>query len=235
MTRILIVGHGRMGKLVESLAGEHRCEVVGIVRRGDDIGSAPKADVAIDFSTGAAAADNLTALGQAGTSVIIGTTGRTVPDTELRRLAEPFRIGVLASANFSVGMHVFRRTVAEAAARFASQESYRASIHDVHHAQKKDAPSGTALMLKQTMVDAGFDREIAVTSERTGEVPGTHSVTFEGVADRVTLTHAVQDRAVFARGALDAAQWLDGRLGWFSMDDFLEARPTWKQVLRGRE
>lgn len=235
MTRILIVGHGRMGKLVESLAAEHRCQVVGAVGRGDDIASAPKADVAIDFSTGDAVVGNLTALGKAGTSVLIGTTGWTVPESELRRLAEPFKIGVLASANFSVGMHIFRRTVAEAASRFAGQDTYRASIHDVHHAQKKDAPSGTALLLQQTMVDAGYGREITVTSERTGEVPGTHAVTFDGVADSVTLTHAVRDRAVFAHGALDAARWLDGRLGWFSMDDFLEARPTWKQVLRGRE
>jgi 4-hydroxy-tetrahydrodipicolinate reductase len=235
MTRILIVGYGRMGKLVESLAGEHRCEVVGVVRRGDDLKTAPKADVAIDFSNGAAVAANLEALGRAGTSVLIGTTGWTATEDDLRGLAEPFKIGVLAAANFSIGMHIFRRTVAEAASRFAGQSSYTAAIHDVHHAQKKDAPSGTALLLKQTLVDAGYDREITVTSERVGEAAGTHSVTFNGVADSVTLTHAVRDRAVFAHGALDAAQWLDGRLGWFSLDDFLEGRSTWKQVLRGRE
>lgn len=235
MTRIVIVGYGRMGRLVESLAAEHRCEVVGVVRSGDDITTAPKADVAIDFSTGAAAATNLAALGRAGTSVVIGTTGWTVPEDEMRRIAEPFKIGVLPSANFSIGMHIFRRAVAEAASRFDAQASYRASIHDVHHAQKKDAPSGTALMLRQTVTDAGYTRDITITSERVGEVPGTHSVTFDGEADSVTLTHAVRDRAVFAHGALDAAQWLDGRLGWFSMDDFLEARSTWKQVLHGRE
>jgi 4-hydroxy-tetrahydrodipicolinate reductase len=235
MTRVLIIGHGRMGQLVEQHAREHRCEIAGIVKRGDAISSATRADVAIDFSTGAAAASNLVALGNAGISVVVGTTGWIVPESELRRLAEAFRIGVLASANFSIGLHVFRRSVASAASRFAEQPGYRAWIHEVHHVHKKDAPSGTALLLKKPMQTAGYTRDIEVTSERTGEVPGTHTVGFEGPADTVTLTHAVRDRAVFAHGALDVARWLHGRRGWFSMDDFLEARPAWRHVLTGPE
>jgi len=235
MTRVLIVGHGRMGQLVEQLAGEHRCVIAGIVKRGDAISSATRADVAIDFSTGAAAASNLVALGNAGISVVIGTTGWIVPESELRRLAETFHIGVLASANFSIGLHVFRHSVTNAAAEFGEQPGYRAWIHEVHHVHKKDAPSGTALLLKDTMVRAGYPRDIEVTSERTGEVPGTHTVGFDGPADTVTLTHAVRDRAVFAHGALDVARWLQGRRGWFSMDDFLEARPAWRHVLTGPE
>jgi 4-hydroxy-tetrahydrodipicolinate reductase len=240
MTRILIVGHGRMGRLVEQLAGEHRCEVAGIVRRGDAISSASRADVAIDFSTGAAAASNLVALGNAGISVVVGTTGWNVPESELRRLAGAFQIGVLASANFDVGLHVFRQSVAAAAAQFAERPAVRASIHEVHHVHKKDAPSGTALLLRDTMAQAGYAREIPITSERIGEVPGTHTVTFDAPDDNVTLTHSVRDRAVFARGALDVARWLNGRRGWFSMDNFLEARPTWQHArlhhaLRGPE
>jgi len=235
MTRVLIVGHGRMGRLVEQFAGEHRCEVAGIIKRGDAITSATRADVAIDFSTGAAAASNLVAFGNAGISVVIGTTGWIVPEAELRRLSETFRIGVLASANFSIGLHVFKQSVANAASQFADQPGYRAWIHEVHHVHKKDAPSGTALLLKDTMVRAGYSREIDVTSERTGEVPGTHTVGFDGPADNVTFTHVVRDRAVFARGALDVARWLQGRRGWFSMNDFLEARPAWRHVLTGPE
>jgi 4-hydroxy-tetrahydrodipicolinate reductase len=235
MTRVLIVGHGRMGKLVEQLADEHRCEIAGIVKRGDEISGAHRADVAIDFSTGAAAASNLVALGNAGISAVIGTTGWNVPEAELRRLASTFHIGVLASANFSVGLHVFRESVARAASKFEAQPSYRAWIHEVHHIHKKDAPSGTALLLKDTMTRAGYTREIAVTSERVGEVPGTHTVGFDGPADNVTLTHTVRDRGVFAHGALDAARWLHGRRGWFSMDDFLEAGSTWRHVLTGPE
>jgi 4-hydroxy-tetrahydrodipicolinate reductase len=235
MTRVLIVGHGRMGQLVEQLAGQHRCEIAGIVKRGDPISAASRADVAIDFSTGAAAASNLVALGNAGISVVIGTTGWNVPEAELQRLANTFQIGVLASANFAVGLHVFRQAVAKAASQFAEQSAYSAAIHEVHHIHKKDAPSGTALLLKDTMTRAGYAGDIAVTSERVGEVPGTHTVTFTGPADTVTFTHTVRDRAVFAHGALDVARWLHGRRGWFSMSDFLEARATWQHALRGPE
>ena len=224
-----------MGQLVEQLAAEHRCEVAGIVKRGDVITASTRADVAIDFSTGAAAASNLAALGNAGISVVIGTTGWNMPESELRRLSDTFRIGVLASANFDVGLHIFRQSVARAAAQFNVQPGYRASIHEVHHVHKKDAPSGTALLLRDTMTRAGFSRDIEITSERVGEVPGTHTVRFDGVSDNVTFTHAVRDRAVFARGALDVARWLHGRRGWFSMDDFLEAGSTWRHVLTGPE
>lgn len=235
MKRILIIGHGRMGKLVEELAPQHRCEVAGIINRGDLISGAARADVAIDFSTGAAAASNLVALGNAGISVVIGTTGWNVPEAELRRLSDAFRIGVLASANFDIGLHIFRRSVAAAAKQFNEQPGYNASIHEVHHIHKKDAPSGTALLLKDTMIRAGFARDIPVTSERIGEVPGTHTVRFDGPADNIEFTHTVRDRAVFAHGALAVARWLHGRRGWFSMDDFLEARSTWRHVLTGPE
>jgi len=168
MTRILIVGHGRMGKLVDQFAGEHGCLVAGIVHRGDAITAATRADVAIDFSTGAAAASNLVALGNAGISVVIGTTDWDVPEEELRRLAATFQIGVLASANFAVGLHVFRQAVARSASQFAEQPGVRASIHEVHHVHKKDAPSGTALLLKNTMVRAADAGDSAVTYGRVG-------------------------------------------------------------------
>ena len=235
MTRILIIGHGRMGQLVEKHAAEHRCQVAGIIRRGDLISPASYADVAIDFSTADAVASNLVALADAGINVVIGTTGWQAREAELRRVAATYRIGVLASANFAVGLHIFRRTVARAAAQFAMQPSYGAWINDVHHVHKKDAPSGTALLLKDAMTRAGYAREITVTSERVGEVPGTHTVGFDGPADSVTFTHTVRDRAVFAHGALDAARWLHGRRGWFSMDDLLEARSSWHSAIRGPE
>ena len=215
-----------MGQLVEQLAAEHGCEVAGIVKRGDVITASTCADVAIDFSTGAAAASNLAALGNAGISAVIGTTGWNVAESELQRLAATFDIGVLASANFAVGLHVFRHAVQKAAADLAAQSAYRGWIHEVHHVHKKDAPSGTALLLRDAIVRAGYARDIGVTSERIGEVPGTHTVGFNGPADSLTFTHTVRDRAVFAHGALDVARWLHGRRGWFSMNHFLEARPN---------
>ena len=90
-----------------------------------------------------------------------------------------------------------------------------------HHQAKKDAPSGTAIMLKSAMEQAGYRRAIDVSSTRAGSAPGTHAVGFDGPSDAVTFTHEVRDRAVFARGALEAAKWLQGRRGWFTMKDLL--------------
>ena len=124
-----------------------------------------------------------------------------------------------ASANFSMGMSVLRRITGEAARRFAAMEDVGAWIHEAHHAAKKDAPSGSAVMLRQAMAGAGYDRPVDVSSTRAGSIPGTHVVGFDGPSETVTLTHVVRDRAVFARGALVAARWLVGRRGWFTVED----------------
>ena len=133
-------------------------------------------------------------------------------------------IGVLAASNFSIGLHIFRSAVAQAAAGFAAQDSVGAWIHEAHHIAKKDAPSGTALTLKESLVSAGYARPIDVSSTRAGSIPGTHTVGFDAPSETVTLTHTVRDRAVFARGALEVARWLAGKRGWFTMDDYLKSR-----------
>jgi 4-hydroxy-tetrahydrodipicolinate reductase len=117
---------------------------------------------------------------------------------------------------------VFRASVREAACRFAPLGDVGAWIHESHHSAKKDAPSGTAIMLKTAMTEAGYARPIDVSSTRAGSIPGTHVVGFDAPAETMTLVHEVRDRSVFAHGALEAAVWLKGRKGWFSMDDMLE-------------
>jgi 4-hydroxy-tetrahydrodipicolinate reductase len=161
------------------------------------------ADVAIDFSEAEAVRPNVTRLAARGVNIAIGTTGWQDAEPELRRIAEQAGIGVLAAANFALGVHVFRTVVEEAARRFGPLEGVGAWIHETHHAAKKDAPSGTALLLEAAMKSAGYGRPIDVSSTRAGSVPGTHQVGFDGPADTVTLTHTVRDRAVFAHGALD--------------------------------
>ena len=101
-------------------------------------------------------------------------------------------------------------------------QAFGAWIHELHHAAKKDAPSGTALQIKAGMERAGYSHRIDVSSSRAGFIPGTHTVGFDGPSETITLTHAVRDRAVFARGALEAARWLQGRRGWFTMRDMLD-------------
>jgi 4-hydroxy-tetrahydrodipicolinate reductase len=118
-------------------------------------------------------------------------------------------------------MNVFRHLVEEASRAFAGID-VGAWIHEAHHAAKKDAPSGTALLLLDAMRHAGYERAVDVSSTRAGSIPGTHVVGFDGPAETVTLTHTVRDRSVFAHGALEAAKWLKGRRGWFSMADMIK-------------
>lgn len=221
MTRILIIGHGRMGRLIEHHAAAHECEVVGVIDVGGSIAAAPAFDVAIDFSIADAVVGNAQAVAARRANLVIGTTGWQAHEAAVREVTGSAGIGVLASANFSLGLNAFLLVVAEAARRFAPHADYGAWVHELHHDKKKDAPSGTALVLKRGMEGAGYTRAIDVSSTRAGQIPGTHTVGFDGPADTVTLTHTVRDRAVFAHGALDAAVWLQGRRGWFSMKDLL--------------
>lgn len=226
MTNLILVGHGRMGKLVESLAAAHECRVVGVVTSVEGtsaLGSRDfgNVDVAVDFSHGGAVRANLEAMAGRKWNVVIGTTGWAQDAEACRAIAKRAGIGVIASANFSLGMHLFRIVAQEAARRFDGLPDVGAWIHETHHSAKKDAPSGTALLLKSAMEQAGYSRRIDVASTRAGSVPGTHEIGFDAPAETVTLTHTVRDRAVFAHGALAAAKWLKGKNGWFSIGDML--------------
>ncbi len=224
--RILLVGYGRMGKLVEALAPEYGAQIAGVITARDAErslreGSYGPVDVAVDFTLADAVPHNLPLLASRGINVVIGTTGWSAHETAMREVASRAGIGVLAAPNFSLGVNLFQLLVEEAARRFASHESYGAWINELHHAAKKDAPSGTALQLRSGMERAGYTRAIDMSSTRAGSIPGTHTVGFDGPADTVTMTHTVRDRAVFARGALEAARWLKGKQGWFTMRDLL--------------
>ena len=226
--RVVIVGYGRMGKAVEALCGSYDCEVVERLDvhnnlRGEGLaaGRLPPADVAIDFSTADAVAANLPRLAAAGLDAVIGTTGWSAHEQRLRTLAADAGIGVVAAANFSLGVNLFQAIVERSAALLAGRDDFGAWIHEGHHAAKQDAPSGTALALQAAMREAGYARGIDVASTRAGRMPGTHTVGYDGPFDTITLNHTARDRATFARGALEAARWVRGRRGWFTMRDVL--------------
>jgi len=221
--RILLVGHGRMGRMVERLAPEYGCEVAGIIDSSGGLASDRWAniDVAIDFSVPSAVAVNVPALAQRGINLVVGTTGWQQDEATVRAAVNTNNIGIVAAANFSTGVAIVEVVVAQAARLFAGQADFGAWIHEAHHAAKKDAPSGTALMLKRAMEQAGFTRAIDVCSTRAGHIPGTHTVGFDGPAESVALSHTARDRSTFARGALVAARWVKGKRGWFTMKDVL--------------
>jgi 4-hydroxy-tetrahydrodipicolinate reductase len=120
-----------------------------------------------------------------------------------------------------LGVNLFQLMVTEAARLMRPYSQYGAWIHEAHHATKVDAPSGTALLLRDAMTKAGYDRAVDVSSTRAGTIPGTHTVGFDGASDTIELTHTARDRRGFATGALIAAKWLVGRRGWFTMQDVL--------------
>ena len=217
--KLLIVGYGKMGRLVDQLAQEQGLTVAGKVDV-DGAGWAP-ADVAIDFSTAEALPANFERYVALKLPVVIGTTGWGELAPRLRAAAEAARLGVVASANFSIGVNIFEMIVSEAARLLEQQPQYGAWIHEQHHAAKRDAPSGTAILLRDAMARAGYTQRIDMSSSRAGMVPGTHTVGFDGQSDTIELTHRARDRRGFASGALLAARWLQGREGWFSMADVL--------------
>jgi 4-hydroxy-tetrahydrodipicolinate reductase len=228
VTRILIVGYGRMGRLVERLAPEHECEVAGVLDvdlnasgEGLQDGAWGDVDVAIDFTTPHAVVGNLARYAALGLNVVVGTTGWNAERDAARARCHQAGIGVVAAPNFSIGAVLFEAVAAHAAGLLQAQPAFGAWLHEVHHDRKLDAPSGTALGIKAAMERAGYGRTIDVSSSRAGHVPGIHEVGFDGPSETITLTHNVRDRGTFARGALTAANWVKGRRGWFTMRDVL--------------
>lgn len=218
--KLLIVGYGKMGRLLEQLAPEHGFAVADRIDEGIGDWSAA-ADVAVDFSTAEALRGNFAKYIDRRLPVVIGTTGWSAYEAELRSQAEHAGLGVVTSANFSIGVNLFQLIVAEAARLVQPHGQFGAWIHEAHHATKRDAPSGTALMLRDTMVSAAYQRPIDMSSTRAGTIPGIHTVGFDALSDTIELTHTARDRRGFAAGALLAAQWIQGRRGWFTMHDVL--------------
>jgi 4-hydroxy-tetrahydrodipicolinate reductase len=215
-----------MGRALAALAPERGFRVVAELdpAREDYAGVSRDAlhgaQVAIEFTTPDAAAANARACAAAGCPVVVGTTGWY--DQLPAVAAEIERSGgaLLTAPNFSVGVAVFDRVVAEAAHLFAQLPGFDAHLIETHHAAKKDAPSGTAGALART-ASAALGRQIPVTSIRTGHVPGTHEIVFDAPFEQVRLVHEARDRRVFAEGALVAARWLVGRKGAYTMADVL--------------
>jgi len=219
MTKLLIVGYGKMGRMVDEMAASQGFDVVGRVDVDRDEWT--DADVAVDFTVAAAVAGNFQKYVERRMPVVIGTTGLSDVTRTLQAAAASAGLGVVAAANFSIGVNIFQMIVEEAAQLMTPHAQFGAWIHEAHHATKRDAPSGTALTLREAMLEAGFDRAIDMSSTRAGAIPGVHTIGFDGRSDTIELTHTARDRRGFAAGALLAAKWIRGRTGWYTMQDVL--------------
>ncbi len=223
--RVAILGMGKMGREVDALARERGVDVVArldlaeIADRQGAVATLKRVQVAIDFTSPEAAVPNIELCLEAGCPVVVGTTGWYGELPRVRGLVEKKRGALLWAPNFSVGVALVRALCTRAGELLRGLEGYDVRITETHHAQKKDAPSGTALLLRDALASSG--REVPITSIRTGEVPGRHGITIDSVYEQIVIAHDARSRRVFADGAVRAALWLRGRQGVFTMDDVL--------------
>ncbi len=237
--KIAILGYGSMGREIEAIAHKRNIKVTNIF----DIDSPMKLgvvydfDVAIDFTYPDAVIDNLRMIAGMNKSVVIGTTGWHGDMDEARSIVEGADIGCVWGTNFSLGMQMFFRVVEQAARHLNKLEQYDIMLHEMHHANKKDVPSGTALTLSEIILkevdfknktdiqhrDGTIDPEaLQISSSRGGDITGRHTVYIDSYADSIELTHRAKNRSGFASGALTAAQWLHGKKGFYNFNEVLK-------------
>lgn len=185
-------------------------------------------DVAVDFSIGEAVLKNVDACARAKVRLVEGTTGWKQYENTARQIMNEHSGGMVYGANFSTGVNLFYRIAAHAAALFAAVEGYSPFIEEAHHNRKRDAPSGTALKLRDLMSEH-LGPDIPTASTRAGFIPGTHRVGFDSEADQVLLTHTARSRQGFANGALLAAHWIAGRTGVFEFGEVIDEILTTKR------
>ncbi|MBP7206110.1 MAG: 4-hydroxy-tetrahydrodipicolinate reductase [Candidatus Cloacimonetes bacterium] len=242
MLDITLLGYGRMGHMIASLAEAHGCRIHSVIDPAQEgcessIRADILADVCIDFSLPDVALDNIRQVAAAGKNLVVGTTGWHKQLDEVKQLAEKHGIGILWGANFSIGMNLFTRIAQYATSICDKFPMYDVCGWEMHHNQKADSPSGTAIQLAETILEESSVKDAAVydkldrrilknelhfASLRGGAVPGTHSVIFDCETDSLELTHRVRSRACFATGALQAAQWISTRKGFFSFNQMME-------------
>ena len=222
---LAIVGYGKMGRLIAQLAPEYGFEVRATFTSSTihtlSLTTLNGATVAVEFTSPAAAPDNLRRLAALGVNSVCGTTGWFEHLPSVRESIERADTALLYSTNFSIGVNLFLQIVAEAAARFSHHPDYQAWGWEIHHSAKKDAPSGTLLRLQQEMLAGGYTRIVPLSSSRAGSHPGTHEIGFDSPGDTITLRHAARSREGFARGALQAARWLMNKRGIFEFHEIL--------------
>lgn len=212
-----------MGQLVE--AGARRGgDEIGVVITSKErvtIDQLAGHDVAIDFSVGDVVLRNIEACARARVPLVEGTTGWKQHESAARQLITEHGGAMVYGANFSIGVNLFYRIAKQAAALFSAVEGYAPFIEEAHHNRKRDAPSGTALKLRDLMSEH-LGPDIPTSSTRAGYIPGTHRVGFDSEADQILLTHTARSRQGFANGALLAAHWITGRTGVFEFSDVIE-------------
>lgn len=241
---ILLLGYGKMGRAIEQIALDRGHQIAGRINednRADlDQLAADAVDVVIEFSSPESAVANIRYCLERGWPVVSGTTGWLSHRSEIDQLVQERQGAFFYASNYSIGVNLFFRLNKVLAQFMRSYPSYNVSMTEIHHTEKKDAPSGTAITLAEGLfahlpgksrwqsvegdsapAAPAADDAVVITSLREGTVPGTHTIRYESDVDRIEISHVAHSRQGFALGAVIAAEWLPGRVGSFGMDDLL--------------
>lgn len=239
-----ICGYGRMGAEAEAILRERGHEVTARIDPAPGRGDADRvtpdalggAECVVEFALPDGVVENARAYAEAGVSAVVGTTGWEERRAEVEAIVNAGEIGYVYGANFSIGANLFFQIAVNAASLFDAFDAYDLFVQEAHHLRKKDSPSGTALALAQKLVAqigrkesvvtetlhrAIEPNELHVSSVRGGSVPGTHTVSFDSGADTIEITHRARNRSGFATGAVLAAEWIVGKRGMYTVDDFI--------------
>jgi 4-hydroxy-tetrahydrodipicolinate reductase len=222
--QLLILGRGKTGSLVAEVARQrrHSARIVGAKENEACAALTPDQlrdiDVVIDFTAPSCVVGHIEACSRAGKNMVVGTTGWYGEIDRVKKTVEKAGTGFVYAANFSVGVNLFLDAARAAAA--ALDHNYSGQIFERHYAHKKDAPSGTAIVLQRVIRESsGKNEDLEITSFREGEVVGMHEVVLESPADRIYLCHDAKSRQGFAEGAVRAAEWIAAKKGFYDFSD----------------
>lgn len=233
--KIALFGYGKMGKVIEKIAIERGHEIVLKIEQGDASYNLKIADVAIDFSTPTAAVSNITEAINCQIPVVCGTTGWLEAFESIKSLCHTKNGAFLYASNFSLGVNLFFELNRKLAQVMKPYGEYSMGIEEIHHTQKQDAPSGTAITLAEDAIKeseyTGWSlgksldpKQIGIEAKRIENIPGTHSVSYDSKIDSIEIKHIAKNREGFGLGAVIAAEWLFGKTGVFSMKDVLNIK-----------
>ncbi|MDM1520973.1 4-hydroxy-tetrahydrodipicolinate reductase [Myroides odoratimimus] len=232
--KIALLGYGKMGQIIERIAIERGHEIVLRKRSSDTYEGLKKADVAIDFSVPSAAVQNITTCFELNIPIISGTTGWLEEYDQMVDLCTKSNGAFLYGSNFSLGVNLFFELNSYLAKMMNNLNDYKVSMEEIHHTQKLDAPSGTAISLANGIIentdytawtlDTPDANQIHINAKRIDSVPGTHSVFYDSAIDQIEIKHTAHNREGFALGAVVAAEWIQNKKGIFSMKDVLNLK-----------
>lgn len=229
--KLALIGYGKMGKTIERLALEVGHEIVYIKDQGEEHGDLKQAEAAIEFSVPEAAKRNIQECLMAGVPVVSGTTGWLDDYPEMVKLCEERNGSFIYASNFSIGVNIFFSLNKKLAKMMKKWADYKVNMTEIHHTEKKDAPSGTAISLAEGIIEnseyvdwslkSDNPGVIEITALREGDVKGTHHINYRSDIDEISIQHRAHSREGFAKGAILAAEWLKGKSGVYNMKDVL--------------